>query len=291
VEIYNLTNAGGQSSVAIGDTANASLAGNVAIGQNATTTGARSVAIGSGSTDSGQAGVFAVGATAVGTQRKVVNVAPGAIAAGSTDATNGGQFFTFQTSIDTRFASMGIVGPFASNAIAVGVGSNAAANAGVGSFAGGYNSRAAASNSVALGSSSSVTPTGINSAAIGSGSVASQPNTVSFGSPGNERRLTNIAPGVLTTDAAMIGQLNAVHNDERRARGCVAMALAAATVNVPLEPGEMGVVGGVGYFRGETSLNLKCQARPGTNWVLGASVGVNTREGDVGAAAGFGYKW
>jgi autotransporter adhesin len=114
---------------------------------------------------------------------------------------------------------------------------------------------------------------------------------VSFGSPGNERRLTNLAPGIASTDAATIGQLNSVSNDERRARGGVAMALAASTVNVPLEPGEMGVVGGIGYFRGETSLNLKYQARPGTNWVVGAGVGVNTRAGDVGASAAIGYKW
>ncbi len=69
------------------------------------------------------------------------------------------------------------------------------------------------------------------------------------------------------------------------------MALAAATVNVPLDPGELGVVGGFGYFRGQPSLSLKYQARLGTRWILGAGIGVSTREGDVGASAGVGYKW
>lgn len=46
-----------------------------------------------------------------------------------------------------------------------------------------------------------------NSVAIGSGSIANEEMTVSFGSISSERRLTNVAAGVNSTDAANMGQL------------------------------------------------------------------------------------
>ena len=49
--------------------------------------------------------------------------------------------------------------------------------------------------------------TAANSVAIGSGSTNTVANTVSFGSAGNERRLTNVAAGVNATDAVNVGQL------------------------------------------------------------------------------------
>jgi autotransporter adhesin len=131
--------------------------------------------------------------------------------------------------------------------------------------------------------------------AIGAGSTATGSNTVSFGAPGSERRLTNVAAGVDGTDAANMNQLRSLEGTVNRgfdqAYGGVAMALGAATVNLPLEPGEMGLIGSVGYYRGETGMNLKYQARPGNNVVIGASVGVTPRHGDVGASAGIGFKW
>ena len=46
--------------------------------------------------------------------------------------------------------------------------------------------------------------------ALGSFSVADQPQTVSVGAPGFERRITNVAPGVVGTDAVNLNQLNSV---------------------------------------------------------------------------------
>ena len=82
-----------------------------------------------------------------------------------------------------------------------------------------------------------------------------------------------------------------VRRSVQQAEGGVAMALGAATVNLPLEPGEMGFVGSVGYYRGETGVNLKYQARPSDSVVIGASVGITPRYSDVGVAAGIGFKW
>ncbi len=61
----------------------------------------------------------------------------------------------------------------------------------------------------AIGAGAHVMAGADNSVAIGANSVATDPNTVSFGSPGNERRLTNVADGLSATDAATVGQVNA----------------------------------------------------------------------------------
>lgn len=47
---------------------------------------------------------------------------------------------------------------------------------------------------------------------MGSGSVATEANTVSVGSVGNERRIVNVAAGRDATDAANVGQVTAMIN-------------------------------------------------------------------------------
>ena len=97
------------------------------------------------------------------------------------------------------------------------------------------------------------------------------------------------------TDAVNLNQLttmfNTAQDDISRANGGVAMALGAATVQLPLEVGEMGVVGSAGLFRGQTAFNFKYQMRPTEDIVFGVGVGVTTRDGNIGASAGVGYKW
>nr|MCH9691176.1 hypothetical protein [Gammaproteobacteria bacterium] len=63
---------------------------------------------------------------------------------------------------------------------------------------------ASGANASALGANTQATSA--NSVAIGNGSVANAPNTISFGSSGNERRLVNIAPGMSATDAVNLRQ-------------------------------------------------------------------------------------
>jgi autotransporter adhesin len=53
-----------------------------------------------------------------------------------------------------------------------------------------------------------VTSGATNSVALGNNSIADEPNTVSVGSVGSERRITNVAPGVNSTDAVNKGQLD-----------------------------------------------------------------------------------
>ncbi|NTV13708.1 MAG: hypothetical protein HGA96_07245 [Desulfobulbaceae bacterium] len=98
-----------------------------------------------------------------------------------------------------------------------------------GSVAVGANSTVAATNSVAVGADSMVaanaaggTALGQNarvaggasgSVALGQNAVASEANTVSLGTSGSERRLTNLAAGINATDGANLGQLRQVEGN------------------------------------------------------------------------------
>jgi autotransporter adhesin len=97
------------------------------------------------------------------------------------------------------------------NAVALGADASVAANSSGGMALGqGSSVRSNATGGVAIGQGAAVLPGAANSVALGAGSVASEPNTVSVGAPGAERRITNLAPGINGTDAANMDQLNAV---------------------------------------------------------------------------------
>ncbi|MGX7002907.1 YadA family autotransporter adhesin [Caballeronia sp. KNU42] len=69
-------------------------------------------------------------------------------------------------------------------------------------------SSATGTDSVAIGGAA--LSSGKNSVALGSNSVADRDNSVSVGAVGSERQVTNVAAGTAATDAANVGQLNAV---------------------------------------------------------------------------------
>src|SRR5205814_970551 len=109
---------------------------------------------------------------------------------------------------------------------------------------GGQGATASGTNSVALGQGAQALAT--NSVAIGNNTVADQPNTVSLGG----RRLTNIAPGISSNDAATLGQVNQL---SKRANGGIATAMAMGGIAVP-ESKLYAVSANVGVYRGETAL-------------------------------------
>ena len=74
----------------------------------------------------------------------------------------------------------------------------------------GPDSRAAGGYAVALGKGSEAT--GYSSVALGHNSVASGQNTVSVGNDDLKRRITNVADGLNDSDAATVGQLNAMQS-------------------------------------------------------------------------------
>ena len=127
-----------------------------------------------------------------------------------------------------------------------GLGANTIANAGeLNSIAFGNNATtsATATNSIAIGPNASIGASGVNSVALGSGSSATAANSValgagstattgaqagytayaltapqtsvgevSVGSPGNLRKITNVAPGSAANDAVTVSQLQAVND-------------------------------------------------------------------------------
>ncbi|QII30256.1 hemagluttinin domain-containing protein [Stenotrophomonas maltophilia] len=92
------------------------------------------------------------------------------------------------------------------NSISIGRAAFVAENAEAG-FALGVGTSVNAVRGMALGAESRVLAEARNGVAIGYGSVASEPDTVSFGNDNVRRRLTGISRGTGNNDAATIGQL------------------------------------------------------------------------------------
>jgi trimeric autotransporter adhesin len=107
----------------------------------------------------------------------------------------------------------------------------------------GTQANAAGNNSVAIGSSANASVNGsvaigtgarasnTNAVAVGMNSVANLPNVLSVGSPGNERRIVNVADGEIidgSTDAVNGGQLNAL----RKALSAISGANGAKDMSV-----------------------------------------------------------
>lgn len=129
-----------------------------------------------------------------------------------------------------------------------------------------------ADGGTAIGQGAKVEEGAENSVAIGKDSVADKPNTVSVGSKGNERTITNVAPGRIeegSTDAVNGGQLydvsqrvgdntRAISNLQDESRKGDAMNAALAALKPigynPAEPAQ--IMAGVGTYRGQQAIAL-----------------------------------
>jgi autotransporter adhesin len=132
-----------------------------------------------------------------------------------------------------------------------------------------------------------------NSVALGAGSVASEENTVSVGSPGSERRITNIAPGVNGTDAVNMNQLNGVQSSVNSVARDAYSGVAAATAltMIPeVDPGKTLSIGiGVASYHGYSATAFGMNARITQNLKIKAGVGMSSAGAAVGA--GVAYQW
>ena len=174
------------------------------------------------------------------------NVGAGLIATGSTDAVNGGQAFALGQSLATGFGGGSAFNPLtntldvaityqgvqyasiqgflnALSAAPVGGGSSAylavnsnlapATAQGQDGVAVGPEAQAVADNSIALGAGSLADRTAqTDYVALGVTGLQSSVGSVSFGSAGAERQLTNVAAGTAATDAVNVAQLQGVSN-------------------------------------------------------------------------------
>jgi trimeric autotransporter adhesin len=173
----------------------------------------------------------------------------------------------------------------ASFAGGVAIGNNAQATADP-ATAIGDSSLASGNDSTAIGASAKATAN--RAVALGSFSVADQPNTVSVGSPGNERRITNVAPGINPTDAVNLSQLQDV---SRIAYSGTAMGFAMSGAVMPtLEAGEKGVGIGLGNYKGYSAVALQFKAISEMGY-RAWGVGVSTTGKEWGIQLGYGVKW
>ena len=150
----------------------------------------------------------------------------------------------------------------------------------------GSNSLASGNDSVALGAGAQATAN--RAVALGAFSVADQPNTVSVGSPGGERRITNVSPGIAQTDAVNVSQLTSV---SRLAYTGVAMSMAMAGTYMPtLEAGEKALGIGLGSYQGYSAIafNFKALNLDGKSaW----GFGISTTGTEWGFNLGASWKW
>ncbi|MCX7780498.1 MAG: YadA-like family protein [Negativicutes bacterium] len=94
-----------------------------------------------------------------------------------------------------------------------------------------------------------------NSVALGAYSIAYEPDTVSVGQPGYERRITNVAPGIYGTDAVNMSQL--WHLDAKVNRvGASAFAMSALVPLAydPKDPTQYSA--GIGTYNGTQAVAL-----------------------------------
>ncbi|MEW1780823.1 ESPR-type extended signal peptide-containing protein [Arthrobacter sp. NPDC080086] len=149
-----------------------------------------------------------------------------------------------------------------------------------------------------------------NSVALGANSVADRENTVSVGSVGNERIITNVKAGVNDTDAVNYGQFKdvkaqadatqqAVGNLQSQVNQIDGKVNRVGAMNAAMSTMVASAAGlqtdnrmaiGTGLYRGETALAIGYQRKIGSRATV--TIGGSTaggKEYNVGVGAGFGW--
>ncbi|MGO4395867.1 YadA family autotransporter adhesin [Variovorax sp. M-6] len=294
---------------AIGAGAVANNAGDVALGQGSTT--AMAIATQSASIDgkdyafAGTTPTSTVSVGSAGAERTVTNVAAGRLDAQSTDSVNGSQLYSTNQAVTALGASVDTLG--ANTAQNFGGGSTYDPNTGaltapaytvnnvtynnVGSAIDAIGSTVAGNNTSGKPGASA---TGKDSVAIGAGSVADRDNTVSFGTPGAERQLANVAPGTEGTDATNLNQVRGMvgsgvqqsqaytdqqinqldQKSQKQMSGIGAMAMAAAALqpNARAE-GNTSISIGAGSYNGEGAFAAGVNYYASNQILLNAKIG------------------
>ncbi|HEX7821507.1 MAG TPA: YadA-like family protein [Sphingobium sp.] len=242
---------------------------------------------------------------------RLTNVQAGEVSATSTDAVTGAQL----NATNTRLASTTVI----VNALRDGTDGylqvNNAANlpkpaaTGANSLAAGAGAVASGTNGTALGTQAQALAA--NSAAVGYGSVADRANSLSVGSVGAERQITNVTDGSSAMDAVNMRQLQGGMNDtlltanaytdsrfqqvswdmhglRRDAQAGTASAMALSALVQPIEAGRAMLGVGTSIWQGETAIAMGfSRASDDGRLILKAGATYNSRK-QGGANAGFG---
>ncbi|MEX3945959.1 YadA family autotransporter adhesin, partial [Paraburkholderia sp. BR10937] len=237
-----------------------------------------------------------LGGTDSTTAVKLTNLQDAELSASSTDAVTGSQLYATNVEVSNLNQQIQNISVNGTEYLSTNTTSGAASATGASSIAAGGGAIASGANATAIGDSAKAM--GNNSVALGGNSVADEDNTVSVGSQGNERRITNVANGVHATDAVNMGQLQSglnalqsnVNSVARNAYGGIAAAT-ALTMIPEVDQGKTVAVGiGTANFQGYQAVALGASARITQN--LKVKVGGGYASGG-GATIGGGmsYQW
>jgi autotransporter adhesin len=246
--------------------------------------GDNSIAIGLNA-GQGNSGLFATGTDAIA-------IGHGATATGTnTTATGAGSSATAENASAFGGAAM------ASGLQSTAIGTSAHAM-GLGSTATGVGAAATGIASTAVGFSA--TATAFGSVAIGAGSTTgARASTVSVGSPGIERQITNVAAGTAPTDAVNLSQLQGgssamnAHINEvgNTAFAGVADAMALSYPVWFSKPGDTSLTGGYGYYRGQNAVGGGIyHLDESGKFTYGVGLAFSPNTGGAGVRAGFSVK-
>ena len=150
-------------------------------------------------------------------------------------------------------------------------------------------------NSVAIGA-------GSNTKVVSNGRVIERPNTVSVGGLNKDgtvtqRTISNVAPGVLDSDAATMGQLRAGLNDvygklgeyKKDASAGTASALAVGNLPQATIPGKGMVSLGSGFYDGQSAMAIGLSKMSDSGkWVFKGSASYDSQD-KAGAALSVGF--
>jgi autotransporter adhesin len=168
---------------------------------------------------------------------------------------------------------------------------------GNGSYAIGNNNHIASNNVFVLGNNVTAGIGNDGAVVLGNNSTASGPNSVSVGAAGNERRITNVAPGIAGTDAVNVSQLNgAVLGlsseifDLRRSVG-FGVAGATALAMIPsISPDQRYSVGlGFGGYDGYQAIALGFNGRLDNSVTVRAGASISNGKSTYGAGISLGW--
>ncbi|NPT53451.1 beta strand repeat-containing protein [Paraburkholderia elongata] len=216
-----------------------------------------------------------LGGSADAPKVKLTNLQDGELSATSTDAVTGAQLWNTNQQLSDLSQSVQNQQETGSSAMSLNTAGAPAASA-------------SGNNAMALGGGSQAS--GDNSVAIGAGSVADQANTVSVGSEGNERRITNVAPGKTATDAVNLGQMQSAIGDTARAAYSGVAAATALTMIPEVDPGKTLAIGvAAATYKGYQAAAVGASARITSNVKVKVGSGISGSETTVGAGAS--YQW
>jgi autotransporter adhesin len=208
---------------------------------------------------------------------QLTNLQDGTLSATSTDAVTGAQLWNTNQTVSGLSQMVQVVQnnqTTGSPYVSVNSSGNAAQAIGNGSVAIGGGAKASAPNSVA----------------IGEGSVADVTNTVSVGSSGNERRITNVAPGQAPTDAVNMQQFQGGLSDmARNAYSGTASALALTSIPEVDATKNLAIGVGTAGYKGYQAVAVGLSAR--VTQSLKVKLGAGISSATTAVTAGAAYQW